>query len=111
MTQLTAEEIKTFIDEGGEIDCGDDDEKKQLVLRVLEELGYTIGVPKDEAYEYRYVYYSTIFPEIHMGMVQDRDHVISADDVLIPGASPENNDTNIDKSKLYDWAEFFLATE
>lgn len=102
---MTAEEIKTFIDEGGEIDCGDDDEKKRLVLRVLEELGYTIGVPKDDVWEYRYVYYSTIFPEIHMGVIPDRDRVISADDVLIPGVSPQL----INPNELHDWVEFFAS--
>lgn len=116
---MTATEIDNFLSNRGVIDCGNDKDTKFDVIELLKRNGFHLGFPEEWVIRYRYIYCPNMFDRaIHMRntgsdlvdgefYAYNEGNIIHASDIL----STENNDTNIDKSKLYDWAEFFLATE
>jgi len=101
---MLPEEVKELLYNNGQIDCGYDDDVKQSVFDLLEDLGFKLGFDRSNAY-WRYAYYLREFNEVHMSMYDDhvKHPTVSAFDIL----DIKKKQVPVDMEGLSDWVEFF----
>lgn len=96
---MTYLKIQEHLENGGYIDCGNDDAVKLQVLDILEEIGFDIGFDKSESVYYRYVCFEKDIDQIHM-----TDHIASESEIITYNDVIQEPDFDVtDLSELYEW--------